>query len=91
MPNIFDDPDVKAAISAAGVVHSPGVAQEVMRDLAPFLAEEGIDLDDLGDTDLDTVNAALARATTRYNQTLPDARTTAAPPAGSPTHVRTIC
>lgn len=65
-------------MAAAGVVHQPGTAQEVMRNLAPLLAEEGIDLNDLGDTDLDTVNAALARATTRYNQGRPDAG-----PAGS--------
>lgn len=70
MTNIFDDPEVKAAMAAAGVVHQPGVAQEVMRDLAPFLAEEGIDLNDLGDTSLDSVNAALARASERYNQSL---------------------
>ena len=31
-------------MAAAGVVHTPGIAQEVLRDLAPFLAEEGIDL-----------------------------------------------
>ena len=68
MPNIFDDPEVKAAMAAAGVVHKPGVAQEVLRDLAPFLAEDGIDLNDLGDTDLDGLNAALARATARYNE-----------------------
>lgn len=72
MPNIFDDPEVKAAMAAAGVVHQPGVAQEVLRDLAPFLAEEGIDLNDLGDTSLDSVNAALARASERYNQGLAD-------------------
>ena len=71
MPNIFDDPEVKAAMAAAGVVHTPGIAQEVLRDLAPFLAEEGIDLSDPGDVDLDTLNAAFARATSRYNQGLP--------------------
>ncbi|MFZ1911951.1 MAG: hypothetical protein WAU30_06295 [Propionicimonas sp.] len=73
MPNIFDDPEVKAAMAAAGVVHKPGVAQEVLRDLAPFLAEDGIDLNDLGDTDLDGLNAALARATARYNESIPEA------------------
>lgn len=71
MPNIFDDPEVKAAMAAAGVVYKPGIAQEVLRDLAPFLAEEGIDLSDPGDADLETLNAAFARATSRYNQGLP--------------------
>ena len=60
-------------MAAAGVVHKPGVAQEVLRDLAPFLAEDGIDLNDLGDTDLDGLNAALARATARYNESIPEA------------------
>jgi len=69
--NIFDDPEVKAAMAAAGVVHKPGIAQEVLRDLAPFLAEEGIDLSDPGDANLETLNAALARATLRHNQSLP--------------------
>lgn len=70
MPDIFEDPEVKAAMAAAGVVHQPGIAQEVLRDLAPFLAEEGIDLSDPCDVDLVTLNAAFARATSRYNQGL---------------------
>ena len=74
MPNIFDDPEVKAAMAAAGVVHKPGIAQEALRDLAPFLAEDGIDLSDPGTADLETLNAALARATSRYNQSLPPVR-----------------
>lgn len=71
MPNIFDDPEAKAAMAAAGVVHKPGVVQEVMHDLAPFLAEEGIDLSEPIDADLDTVNAAFGRAIARYNASLP--------------------
>lgn len=70
MTSVFEDPEVKAAMAAAGVVHQPGIAQEVLRDLAPFLAEEGIDLSDPGDVDLETLNAAFARATSRYNQGL---------------------
>lgn len=71
MTDIFDDPQVKAAMAAAGVVHKPGVADEVLRDLAPFLAEEGVDLNDLRDVDLERLNESLARATERYNQSLP--------------------
>lgn len=70
MPNIFNDPEVKAAMAAAGVEHKPGIAEEVLRDLAPFLAEEGIDLNDLRDTSLESINEALARATERYNDGL---------------------
>ena len=70
MSNIFDDPEVKVALAAAGVVHRPGMAQEVLDDLAPFLAEEGIDLGDPVNTDLESLNDAFARATSRYNEGL---------------------
>lgn len=63
----FDDPEVKAQMARLGIVHTPGMAAEMLRELAPLLAEDGIDLDNLGDTDLDAVNAALARATERRN------------------------
>ncbi len=47
------------------------MAREVLRDLAPFLAEEGIDLSGPVDLDLGAFNAAFERATSRYNQGLP--------------------
>jgi len=67
MPDPFDDPEVKAAMAAAGIVHKPGMAKEMMTDLAPLLAAEGIDINNLDDTDLDAVNAALARVTEQHN------------------------
>ena len=67
MTDFFDDPEVRAAMAAAGVVHKPGMAKELMGELAPLLAAEGIDLDNLGDIDLDTINAAMDRATEQYN------------------------
>ena len=67
MTDFFNDPEVRAAMAAAGAVHKPGMAKELMADLAPLLAEEGVDVDNLGDTDLDTLNAAMARATAQYN------------------------
>ena len=57
-------------MAAAGIVHKPGMAAEVLKELAPFLADEGIDLSEPVDVDLDTLNAALSRATDRYNQGL---------------------
>lgn len=64
----FSDPAVKAEMARLGIVHTPGMAAEMMRELAPLLAEEGIDLDNLEtDVDLDAVNTALARATERRN------------------------
>lgn len=63
----FDDPEVKAQMARMGMVHKPGVARETLHQLAPLLAAEDIDVDDLGNTDLETLNAALARATERHN------------------------
>ncbi len=50
-----------------GIVHTPGMASELLGEMAPLLAAEGIDLDNLDGTDLGAVNAALARATARHN------------------------
>ncbi|MDR0284102.1 MAG: hypothetical protein LBI33_04330 [Propionibacteriaceae bacterium] len=64
----FDDPAIQAAMAEMGVVHRPGSAAQQLAEMAPYLAEEGIDLDNLGpDTDFDALNAALDRATERYN------------------------
>ena len=54
-------------MESMGVRRNPGMAADLMRDFAPLLADEGIDLDNLSVNDIDTVNAALARATERYN------------------------
>lgn len=70
MDSPFDDPEFLAQLAAMGVVYSPGSGQRVIDEMAPLLAAEGIDLDDLGDVDLDEVNAALARATERHNLAL---------------------
>lgn len=71
MTSPFEDPEFAARLARAGVVHTPGLAGRMMDDLAPLLAAEGIDLDNLDeDTDLGQVNAALARATERHNLSL---------------------
>jgi hypothetical protein len=49
------------------VEHKPGLANEMLRELAPLLAEEGIDVDNLDATDLDTLQAAMNRAVERLN------------------------
>jgi hypothetical protein len=41
------------------------MAAELMAELAPFLAEEGIDVDNIDVPDLDTLNAAMGRAVER--------------------------
>lgn len=70
MTSPFDDPDFRAQLEAMGVTHKPGMAKELLGQIAPLLADEGIDLDDLDANDLDSVNAALARATERHNLAL---------------------
>jgi hypothetical protein len=47
----------------------PGLAKETLRELAPLLAEEGIDVDNIDLPDLDTLQAALSRAVERHNMT----------------------
>ena len=48
----------------------PGLAKETLRELAPLLAEEGIDVDHIDVPDLDTLQQALARAMERHNMAL---------------------
>ena len=45
----------------------PGLADETLRELAPLLAEEGIDVDDIDVPDLDTLQQAMNRAVERHN------------------------
>lgn len=47
----------------------PGLANEMMRELAPLLAEDGIDVDNIDVPDLPTLQAALNRAVERLNMT----------------------
>ncbi len=53
--------------AAAGVRHVPGMAERMLREMAPLLAEEGIDVDQPSTFTTETLNAALARATERAN------------------------
>src|SRR5665647_393396 len=48
----------------------PGMAQEMLRDLAPILAEEGIDVDNIDVPDLETLQRAMNHAVERRNMEL---------------------
>jgi hypothetical protein len=48
----------------------PGMAQELLRELAPLLAEEGIDVDNIDVPDAQTLQRALNRAMERHNISL---------------------
>lgn len=52
------------------VQFKPGLADEMLRELAPLLAEEGIDVDNIEAPDLDTLRRALDRAVERRNMQL---------------------
>jgi hypothetical protein len=54
---------------APQIQFTPGLANETLRELAPLLAEEGIDVDNIDVPDLDTLQAALNRAVERHNMT----------------------
>jgi hypothetical protein len=54
---------------APQIQFTPGLANETLRELAPLLAEEGIDVDDIDVPDLDTLQQALNRAVERHNMT----------------------
>jgi len=67
MPGPFDDPEVRRLMRENGVVHKPGLADGLLHELGPLLAEEGFDVDSLDATDLETMNKALSRAVERHN------------------------
>jgi hypothetical protein len=52
------------------IQHTPGLADQMLRELAPLLAEEGIDVDNIDLADLDTLQRALDRAVERRNMEL---------------------
>lgn len=52
------------------VVHRPGMANEMLRELAPLLAEDGIDVDNIDVPDMAALQRALDRALERHNMAL---------------------
>jgi hypothetical protein len=54
-------------VGPLGVQLKPGLADETLRELAPLLAEEGIDVDNIDVPDLATLQQALNRAVERHN------------------------
>ena len=48
----------------------PGMADELLRELAPLLAEEGIDVSNIDVPDLKTLQQALGRAVDRHNMAM---------------------
>jgi hypothetical protein len=48
----------------------PGMANQMLRELAPLLAEEGIDVDNIDVADIETLQRAMNRAVERHNMAL---------------------
>jgi hypothetical protein len=48
----------------------PGMATEMLRELAPLLAEEGIDVDNIDVPDMETLQRAMNHAVERHNMAL---------------------
>lgn len=67
MTSPFDDPQFRAQMAEMGVTHQPGMAADLLAQIAPLLAADGIDMDNLDAADLDSVNAALDRAMAQHN------------------------
>lgn len=67
MPTPFDSDRTSSAFDGLNVVHRPGLADQMMQELAPLLAAEGIDMNNPESFDLETLNAAMARAVDRRN------------------------
>jgi hypothetical protein len=63
-------PDPEPPPGLPEIQFKPGTADELMRQLAPLLAEEGIDIDNIDVPDLDTLQQAMNRAVERRNLTL---------------------
>jgi hypothetical protein len=56
--------------AAPQIQFKPGMADELLQELAPLLAEEGIDASNIDVPDLDTLQQALGRAIERRNMTM---------------------
>lgn len=66
----FEDADFPQFPPGMGMHHQPGMAAELMDQLAPLLAADGIDLENLEHVDMDELNAAMGRAVERHNMEL---------------------
>ncbi|WP_433675034.1 hypothetical protein [Microbacterium gorillae] len=58
-------PPLRGRPGGPDVVHVPGMAADMLAKLAPLLAEDGVDVDNIAD--IDAFQDALTRATERYN------------------------
>lgn len=71
MSSFFESPEFLEQAAAGRVSHSPGMADELMQEMAPFLKAEGIDIDDPNaDFTEAEFHAAMEKAQAQYNRRL---------------------
>lgn len=63
----FNNPDFQDMLAQSGVQQMPGADDELMHQLTPLLAADGIDVDNLDDVDPSQLETAMARAIERHN------------------------
>ncbi|GAA4106627.1 hypothetical protein FB556_2262 [Enteractinococcus coprophilus] len=63
----FEDPESFGLPPVAGSARQPDMADQVMQEIAPLLAADGIDLENLDDVEVEELDAAMARAVERHN------------------------
>ncbi|HEY4534913.1 MAG TPA: hypothetical protein VIG71_02915 [Enteractinococcus sp.] len=66
----FEDPEFHGLPPGAKIGHQPGTADQLMHEIAPLLAAEGIDVYNLEHVELEVLNAAMARALDRRTMEL---------------------
>ncbi|TGD12878.1 hypothetical protein [Brevibacterium sp. S111] len=71
MSSFFDSPEFHGMAAGGKISHNPGMGDRMMRELAPFLKAEGVDIDD-PDADFTEAefHAAMERAQVAYNRRL---------------------
>ena len=70
-PSPFDDPEFIEMLKRSGIRHRPGMADELMAEIGPLLAADGVDLENPEqEMDLEELNAAMGRAIERRNMEL---------------------
>ena len=71
MSSFFDSPEFHGMAAGGNISHSPGMGDRMMRELAPFLKAEGVDIDDPNaDFTEAEFHAAMEKAQEEYNRRL---------------------
>lgn len=71
MSSFFDSPEFHGMAAGGNISHNPGMGDRMMRELAPFLKTEGVDIDDPNaDFTEAEFHAAMEKAQGEYNRRL---------------------